>query len=503
MPTRTPYLALRPQSSRYWFRRSLPHAWRHLLDKHEINFSLQTANKREAQRRCRLSAGLIEVFFDETEQLVDSVEIEQWKIAKQLKALLIEKLDTIKQALAASSVANTERVKALMKASLLKQLQAAKEGPELFISPEMEAEPISVASSSIAVEESVAVSSIEVQAEPNQWKKYLAYWKEQRDPRLKTYGETVKVIERWTAFSKNKPLALVTMKDVNRWVSHLRGVPLQSSSIKRYISLVRAVINVAIRGELIRHKINPFQEVDIPVSKRLDGQEKRLPFSEAHLNALFSSPIYRSQEKGFPAKGGDEAAFWIPLILFTTGARLEEIGQLYIDDITHRQDRYWFSINDSREYQVLKNQSSRREIPIHKELLRIGFIAYVNRLKAQGEERLFPKLKPNKYSQLTRTFSTWCNEYIDKYVVDDRRFCVHSFRHNYQDFGIEYEIQRDVLDALTGHAQAGMGAHYGMKRGGVRVFPDRVLIHAVDKLRFGKVDLSHLYVDDWERLTLD
>lgn len=340
---------------------------------------------------------------------------------------------------------------------------------------------------------------VEVEVEPNQWDEYLVYWKAQRDPRLKTFNETAKVIERWKDFSKNKPLALVTMMDVNRWVTHLRAIPLQSSSIKRYISLVRAVINVAIRGQLITHKANPFQEVDVPVSKRLDGQEKRLPFTESHLNTLFNSPVYQKKLRAFPAKGGGEAAFWIPLILLTTGARLEEIGQLYLDDIFCRQNRFWFSINDSRKYQVLKNQSSRREIPIHKELLRIGFIDYINRLKAQREERLFPELKPNKYSQLTRTFSTWCNEYIDKHVVDDRRFCVHSFRHNYQDFGIEGEIQRDVLDALTGHAQAGMGAHYGLKRGGVRVLPDRVLIRAVDKLSFGRLSLKHLYCSSWEQ----
>ena len=62
-------------------------------------------------------------------------------------------------------------------------------------------------------------------------------------------------------------------------------------------------------------------------------QIKRLPFSLADLKRLFlESPVYRNPPK-VSAAGCGAAGFWIPLIALFEGARLEEIGQLLIEDV--------------------------------------------------------------------------------------------------------------------------------------------------------------------------
>src|SRR5690606_6002155 len=125
--------------------------------------------------------------------------------------------------------------------------------------------------------------------------------------------------------------------------------------------------------------------------------------------------------------------FWIPLIALTTGARLEEIGQLFVNDVRKRRDRLWIRFTELDETQFVKNETSWREVPVHPELLKIGFAAFVETVRAQGQERLFHHLRPNKYQQYTASFSTWFNEYIDDHVTDDSRYTFHSFRHNMKD----------------------------------------------------------------------
>lgn len=44
----------------------------------------------------------------------------------------------------------------------------------------------------------------------------------------------------------------------------------------------------------------------------------------------------------------------------------------------------------------LKNINSQRQMPIHPELIKLGFLKYVEALKANGQERLFPELKHNE-----------------------------------------------------------------------------------------------------------
>lgn len=504
MTIRTPYLVSHTKSTNLWFRRTIPVGWRQLAGRREIHFSLQTANKREAARRCRLASAVVQIIFDEAERWLERGAPEVNAFAIKLRAAIDLRVNELKQAYAPKVLKAHETN--LNEGDTI-DVQIARLGlsdaltHEGVEAPENEEHLPHKFVEINGVLEQVCHTDLKQESTPievNNWSFYIERWNELRAPSYKTYRETVSVAKEWEKFSRNKPLALVTPEDVREWIHYLKVKrKLQPPSIKRKIALVRAVLNLVIRDSLLSIPSNPFEGAVIPVSKRLEGQEKRLPFTEQHLQTLFTSPVY---QKGavLPGKGGREAAFWIPLIAFTTGARLEEIGQLYLENIIMRQGRTWIRITDDKEHQSIKNLSSRRDIPVHRELLRIGFLGYVETLRAKGEERLFPHLKMNNVGRFTNVFSTWCNEYIDEHVVDDRRYCVHSFRHNFQDFGIESELQRDVLNAITGHAQVGMGAHYGLKRGGSRVLPDKSLIRAIDKLSFGEVDLSHLYIEGWE-----
>lgn len=87
------------------------------------------------------------------------------------------------------------------------------------------------------------------------------------------------------------------------------------------------------------------------------------------------------------AQSVEEWRKWILLLLRYTGARPAEICQLYRDDVDC--ENLTITITDKRPDQSLKTLNSERVIPIHKKLVELGFITFVQ----SGEhERVFPQL---------------------------------------------------------------------------------------------------------------
>ncbi|MFL9913948.1 hypothetical protein PQR75_00770 [Paraburkholderia fungorum] len=73
------------------------------------------------------------------------------------------------------------------------------------------------------------------------------------------------------------------------------------------------------------------------------------------------------------------------------GEREEELGQLRLDDVVTQNGRLFLRVTDLDETQELKNAPSRRYVPVHAELLRIGFGRYADRLRDAGAEWLLPE----------------------------------------------------------------------------------------------------------------
>lgn len=85
---------------------------------------------------------------------------------------------------------------------------------------------------------------------------------------------------------------------------------------------------------------NPFDEVEMPAQDIRDKQgDKYLSFSITQLQAIFNTPVYRgcmNNKLGRMTPGKKiyrDAYFWVPLISLYSGARLNEICQLSLDDV--------------------------------------------------------------------------------------------------------------------------------------------------------------------------
>jgi integrase len=229
---------------------------------------------------------------------------------------------------------------------------------------------------------------------------------------------------------------------------------------------------------------------------RLDEEApSRKPWQLEELRVLFSSPVFT--QAGRPEGGRGEAAYWLPLLGLFTGARLGELASLTVADVTTDEPMGISTIRiteDLEQGRRLKNLSSRRVVPIHPELMRIGFLQFVEQVRqgSGSEARLFPLLTPGPKGGLGEAWSKWFGRYIRGLGITNRASVFHSFRHSFKDALRAAGVSEDVNDALTGHTGGGVGRAYGAKEM-VRRFGLSVLAEAVAKVSYQGLDLSHLH----------
>lgn len=187
---------------------------------------------------------------------------------------------------------------------------------------------------------------------------------------------------------------------------------------------------------------NPLSGVKVMIGA---AKEARLSFDSSDLLVLLDLNTLRQEARKHPWR------LWLPLLGRFTGARLEEICQLHIDDFCSVQGTPCIRIDDRREGQKLKNRSSRRIIPIHPILLELGIQTYVDSVRTAGASQVFPELEAvrGKYGYGP---SKWFGRYRNKLGVSDTKKTFHSFRHTFVDDLREAGVQDSLIKQLLGHA---------------------------------------------------
>ena len=140
--------------------------------------------------------------------------------------------------------------------------------------------------------------------------------------------------------------------------------------------------------------------------------------------------------------------YWVPLISLYTGARLNEICQLYCNDVKKVDEIWCFDFQDDTEDKSIKNESSKRLIPIPEVLLELGIIKFINNV--QGE-RLFSELKHYKKGGYGRDLSKWFSKLLKELDICDKGKTFHSFRHGFSDAQYQLGTNEVLVNAIMGH----------------------------------------------------
>jgi integrase len=278
-------------------------------------------------------------------------------------------------------------------------------------------------------------------------------WKAERKPSAKAWSEWSLARRRFLEVNGDIAVAKVERSHIRKFKNALSALGLGTASIKKQLGAVRTVLGWAVENGLADHNV----AAGVGVRDAKVQRETRLPYADADLKVIFGSPIYTKRER--PAAGGGEASYWLPLMALYMGARLEEMGQAVVSDVVKVGGVLCLDINDEGEGKSVKTTSSRRTVPIHPELLRLGFEKYVASVDKGG--RLFPGLQQDQFGKWTGNFSKWWGRWARGLGITDRRKVFHSFRHTFKAACRRAGIQEETHDLLTGHRGAGVGRSYG------------------------------------------
>lgn len=323
-----------------------------------------------------------------------------------------------------------------------------------------------------------------------------------RAPKSLQIGTWDTVFENWRDFVKNRP-ETTTVANQTAWRDLRRFAALNGANspsdvtpelMKEFVEdmvrrigvntlndrleMVRKIYRKAVRDGLL--KANPAENTD---GKQLSNAEKRKQtkkrqsFSRFDLERIFSSQVYREHRRSEGQSG--EATYWIPIIMYFTGARPEEVAGLALADLQQDEDgRWFFDILDRycdedaelfdegpiplTHMRTLKNAASRRRIPVAQELLHLGLIRYADYVRESGATVFFPSLKPDRVGKLSGAFvKVFSRIKRDELGLRDCRKVLYSFRHTMKDMLEAAEVPSKVLRRILGHTTGDGGTTDG------------------------------------------
>ena len=294
-------------------------------------------------------------------------------------------------------------------------------------------------------------------------------WAAERKPQAKTV-DAHRAVARWFYERVGRvAVADITRANALAFKAALLAEGHSPANAKVKLSRLRTLLQWAADNDLARENVAK----GVAVKDTESARGKRREFDLPALQKIFSSPVFASGER--PAAGKGEAAYWLPIMALYTGARLEELAQLRPADIYEQAypdadgvERSAWVIRiteDVADNLKLKNADSERVVPVHAELERLGFLAYVAARVTAKDARLFPKLPANIYGQLGAKWGEWFGPYLRKVCgVTDKRLVFHSFRHTFKQYarhvGMPDGVQRQIMGHSSGDAAEDYGSGY-------------------------------------------
>lgn len=246
-------------------------------------------------------------------------------------------------------------------------------------------------------------------------------------------------------------------------------------NFKRFITYLeeKKYISSEEYKDLDRHISNEKNSLDrMILSGEIEISKQRVAFKSTMLETIFSenNPYYKYVFDIFQGNKklrsdmsieNYEARFYVPLVLFFSGARVEEMAQLKVSDFEIRKyddeiERVLVFL-EANEIRGLKTYTSRRIILLNDFLVHdLDFISYLRKCEKEKREYLF-----NCQGIGEKVAKEFNREEIKKICIEpfltredefnQTHYSFYSFRHNYKTHMRMKGFANDLVDKLQGH----------------------------------------------------
>ncbi len=318
----------------------------------------------------------------------------------------------------------------------------------------------------------------------------LAAWK-QTQTRYRTVNAYATAVNEFQEMHGRPAAQSITREHARTYRDRLIERSLSRGTVANRIGFLATLFRFG-QSELIEQVSgNPFERIAVVTAGRVRVAKERRACTVEELNAIYSNRVFTSGHRPHGQVG--EAAFWAPLLGPFVGRRLEEIAQLQVADIQSVNGVWCIRISDQGDDQHLKTLSSFRRVPIHQELLRCGFLGFVEKQKAAGHRRLFSDLSnDNANKTWSNALGKWFARLLDEVGLTDPALDYHSFRYTFKQQCSLCGIATETRDALTGHWVGRSDAGRVYLRAEERQYPFPQLVQAMRRLRYRELQVGHL-----------
>ncbi|KKC32964.1 tyrosine-type recombinase/integrase [Devosia psychrophila] len=271
-----------------------------------------------------------------------------------------------------------------------------------------------------------------------------------RQPHLYAYDQFMRVLH--THYGKSPADNMRSIAQLREISKHKpagqRGLAVPTRN--RHLTQLSALLNEA---ATIGEHLDPGLSLSKLRGKKVGrARNERAVPSEAQVNAFFQSPIFMGcYNWKKPHISGDHvfhrAAFFGPILAYYQGMRREEYCGLAVTDVIVDNGLHPYLNIVKNEFRRLKTPQSERNLALHSELIRLGFLDYVAAIARAGHSRLFPDLySPGSSSPL--------GDKLFKELEPLGRLLgisPHQFRHIFNDELKQQRVAQEYRADMLGH----------------------------------------------------
>ena len=261
-------------------------------------------------------------------------------------------------------------------------------------------------------------------------------------------------------------------------------------NINKRLSKLSVFGNWGVRQGLLL--TNPFSGMKFLVKKQ---PNRRQPFTKEELRKILNPKTYHSWSINFTHPFRKERVsnqmpyYWVFLLGIFSGMRTNEMCQLRLSDLK-RVDKIWFMFVEDSEETRVKTESSIRKVPVHPQLIELGFIDYVGTLKKQKKGRVFWELSENRdgfASHLSRHY----NQRVLPTLGIWKKYTkvLYCTRHTFINKLYSEKVDENVIKTLVGHEKEFTMKHYGGDP-----FTPEVLLEEISKVNYSGINWNGLKI---------
>jgi integrase len=231
-------------------------------------------------------------------------------------------------------------------------------------------------------------------------------------------------------------------------------VGLAVGTVNRYIDHASALVSAAkAEGFELHPRLEPGL---LRRKEKVRQRDKKRTATRGELETLFKHRYWTDPGSG-PRLGPlaerrTSGLYWVPLIAAYSGMRREEIAGIGTDFVREEGGIVYFDVVATADRRI-KNASSRRRVPVHDDLVRLGLLDVVRRAREAGHTLLFPDLR----EPASRIMGRKVGRHVEKLVKEiwgdaGRSLSLQSARHYVQHvLDLDKDVPDKVVRDLVGH----------------------------------------------------